>query len=78
MAYPASLSAGVEQIAAREGSVTDEELARFVDMPADEIARARASGEGLENPIIALARIIAATRVQRGSRASSTTATSRT
>ncbi len=64
LAYPASLSAGVEQIAAREGRVTDSELARFVDMPLDEIARARASGQGLENPVIALARTIAATRTQ--------------
>jgi len=64
LAYPASLSAGVEQIAAREGRVTDAELARFVDMPLDEIARARASGQGLENPVIALARTIAATRTQ--------------
>ena len=64
LAYPASLSAGVEQIAAREGQVTDAELARFVDMPLEEIARARASGQGLENPVIALARTIAATRAQ--------------
>ena len=64
VAYPASLSAGVEQIAAREGQVTDTELARFVGLSAEEIARSRASGEGLENPIIALARTIAATRVQ--------------
>jgi tetratricopeptide (TPR) repeat protein len=64
LAYPASLSAGVEQIAAREGEVRDEELARFVDVPPAEIARARASGEGLQNPIIALARTIAATRVE--------------
>ena len=64
VAYPASLSAGVEQIEAREGQVTDAELARFVDLPLEEIARARASGEGLKNPIIALARTIAATRVQ--------------
>ncbi len=64
LAYPASLSAGVEQIAAREGTVRDEELARFVNLPPDEIARARSSGEGLQNPVIALARTIAATRVE--------------
>ena len=64
VAYPASLSAGVEQIAGREGQVTNAELARYVDLPVEEIARARASGQGLENPIIALARTIAATRVQ--------------
>jgi predicted AlkP superfamily phosphohydrolase/phosphomutase len=64
VAYPASLAAGVEQIAAREGEVRDAELARFVDLPADEIADARASGQGLKNPVIALARTIAATRVE--------------
>jgi predicted AlkP superfamily phosphohydrolase/phosphomutase/Flp pilus assembly protein TadD len=64
VAFPASLSPGVEQISAREGTVSDAELARFVDLPVDEIARARASGEGLQNAIIALARTIAATRVE--------------
>lgn len=65
VAYPASLSAGVEQIVAREAVVADSELARFVDAPLDEIARARASGAGLENPIVALARIVGATRTQQ-------------
>ncbi len=64
VAFPASLGAGVEQIATREGRVTDAELARFVDLPLDEIADARASGKGLESPVIALARTIAATRTQ--------------
>ena len=63
VAFPASLAAGVEQIAAREGAVTDEELTRFVDMPAGEIAAERAGGQ-LSNPLVALARTIAATRVQ--------------
>src|SRR5206468_4589692 len=49
---------------AREGRVDDEEIARFVDVPAAEVARARSSGEGPRNPIVALARSIAATRVQ--------------
>ena len=64
VAFPASLAPGVEQITAREGTVSDAELARYVDVPIDEIARARASNEGLQNPIIALARTIAATRVE--------------
>ena len=63
VAFPASLSAGVGQIAAREGVVSDEELTRFVAMPAGEIAAERAGGQ-LSNPIVALARTIAATRVQ--------------
>jgi predicted AlkP superfamily phosphohydrolase/phosphomutase len=64
LAYPASLSAGVEQIVAREGDVSDQELVRYVDASAEDIARARASGEGLKNPIIALARTIGATRIE--------------
>jgi tetratricopeptide (TPR) repeat protein len=63
VAYPASLSAGVEQIKAREGTVTDEELTRFIAMPAAEIARERSGGQ-LSNRIVALARTIAATRAQ--------------
>ena len=63
VAYPASLASGVEQIAAREGAVSDEELSRFVAMPAAEIAAERAGGQ-LSNPLVALARTIAATRVQ--------------
>ncbi len=63
VAYPASLAPGVDQIVAREGAVSNEELARFLDVPLDEIARAR--GAGLGNPIDALARIIGATRIQQ-------------
>jgi predicted AlkP superfamily phosphohydrolase/phosphomutase len=69
VAFPAALSAGVEQIAAREERVSDAELAQFVDVPLPEIATARASGKGLTDPLIALARIIGATRtVQRVAR----------
>ncbi len=64
LAFPASLSPGIEQITAREGTVSDEELTRFVDMPVSEIAAARASGNGLREPVIALARTIGATRVE--------------
>jgi len=63
LAYPASLAPGIEQITAREGTVTDEELTRFADVPLSEIAAARASGNGLREPLIALARTIGATRV---------------
>jgi tetratricopeptide (TPR) repeat protein len=62
--YPASLSAGVEQIIAREASVDDAELARFVAMPLTEIASHRAEAKGLQDPIAALARTIGATRVE--------------
>jgi Flp pilus assembly protein TadD len=64
VAYPASLSAGVEQIIAREAPVGDAELARFVVMPLAEIASHRARAKGLQDPIVALARTIGATRVE--------------
>jgi Flp pilus assembly protein TadD len=62
-AFPASLQSGVEQFITRDGAVSDGELARFVDVPFAEIASARASGAGMENPIVALSRILGATRV---------------
>jgi len=63
VAFPESLAPGVEQIVARDGAVSDADVARFVDVPAADIAAARASGQGMENPVVALARILAATRV---------------
>jgi predicted AlkP superfamily phosphohydrolase/phosphomutase/tetratricopeptide (TPR) repeat protein len=64
-AFPVSLSAGIEQIAARDGRVSDADLTAFVDMTVDQIARERSSGAGLDNRIVALARIVGATRVQQ-------------
>ena len=61
-AYPPSLEPGLAQVSTREGAIPDAELARFVDVPPAEIAAARSSGAGLENPIIALSRILASTR----------------
>jgi predicted AlkP superfamily phosphohydrolase/phosphomutase len=63
VAYPASLAAGVEQVIVRDGVVSDSEVAKFVNVPAAEIASARASGAGMENPIVALSRIVSATRI---------------
>ncbi|MDQ6893285.1 MAG: alkaline phosphatase family protein [Acidobacteriota bacterium] len=69
VAFPASLESGVGQAVARESRVTPAELARFVDVPPAEIEQALASGKGMESPIIALSRILAATRVyQRAAR----------
>ena len=62
LAYPASLADGVQRSIARAAHVSDEELRRYLDVPADEIARARQSGQGLENPIVGLERTIGATR----------------
>ena len=65
VAYPVSLTAGVEQIIARDGRVTDADLAAYVAAPVPEIAEARANAKGLENPYVALASIVGATRVQQ-------------
>jgi predicted AlkP superfamily phosphohydrolase/phosphomutase len=62
VAYPPSLAAGVDQIVAREGQVSNAELSRFMDLPAEDIARSR--GAGLMNPVDAMARTLGATRVQ--------------
>ncbi|HTO86659.1 MAG TPA: alkaline phosphatase family protein [Thermoanaerobaculia bacterium] len=62
-AYPPSLETGIAQVVARDGQVTPEELAAYVDLPTGEIARMLASGEGLQNPVVALSRIVASTRV---------------
>ncbi|MEP6801397.1 MAG: alkaline phosphatase family protein [Acidobacteriota bacterium] len=69
VAYPPALEAGVAQTVTREGRPRPEELGHFVDVPAAEIAQALASSQGMENPIVALSRILAATRVaQRAAR----------
>ena len=63
VAYPSALESGVGQAVAREGRVSPEELAKFVDVPASEISSALSSGAGMENRVVALARILGATRV---------------
>ena len=63
VAFPASLAPGVEQIVTRDGEVSDSEIARFIDLPPADIAAARASGAGMENAVVALSKILAATRV---------------
>ena len=68
-AYPTALQAGLGQVIARDGKISDADLAPFLDLPASEILAARASGGGLENPIVALTRILSATHVsQRAAR----------
>lgn len=64
-AFPASLEAGVAQVAGRDGRVSDADLGHFLDMPESAIAAARARGAGMEDPVVALARILAATRVSQ-------------
>ena len=62
-AFPRSLEQGLEQVAAREGRVESEDLAPYLDMPPAEIERELSSGAGMENPVVALSRVLAATRV---------------
>jgi predicted AlkP superfamily phosphohydrolase/phosphomutase/Flp pilus assembly protein TadD len=63
VAYPSSLQAGVAQVVARDGRVTAEDLTPYLDLPPGEAAQSLASGAGIEDPVVALARILAATRV---------------
>src|SRR5262249_52922254 len=66
LAYPPSLAQGAGRVINEEAQVSDADLAPFVKMSVGEIAASRAKGGGLENPVEALAKILAATRtVQR-------------
>jgi predicted AlkP superfamily phosphohydrolase/phosphomutase len=68
-AYPPALEAGVAQIVSRDGKIAPADLSRFADIAPAAIAAALGSGEGMENRIVALARILSATRVyQRAAR----------
>ncbi len=66
-AFPAALEAGVAQVVGRDGRVTPEDLAPFLDVPAPEIAKAllerESSGGRTRQPVAGLARVLAATRV---------------
>ena len=61
--YPTSLSAGVTQVSGRDGRVAASDLAAFLVMPPPEIAAAMGGGGGMKNPVVALSRILGATRV---------------
>ncbi len=61
--YPAALAAGVAQVSARDGRVTAADLVPFLGMPQSEIAAALGAGGGMESPVVALSRILRATRV---------------
>ncbi len=69
VAYPPGLEAGVSRTVEREGHPGSADLARFVEIPSAELTRNLESGQGMDNKIVALARIVAATRVyQRAGR----------
>lgn len=61
--FPPALESGVAQIVERDGHPTPADLARFVDLPPAEIARILERGQDADNRIVALSRIVAATRV---------------
>lgn len=63
VAYPPALDARVGSIRARDGAVSAEDLRPYFDAPPDEISRSLSSGRGREDPVVALARILAATRI---------------
>jgi len=63
--FPAGFENGVAQAIARDGVVSPDEIRRFVDLPAGEIAKALAENEAgrSRHPVAGLARVIGATRV---------------
>jgi len=66
IAYPVSLDPGVRRVIEAEGRIADSDLQPYFAMTEEAIAAERKRGGGLENPMIAMARILGATRtVQR-------------
>ena len=62
-AYPAALESAIGQVIARDGKVSADDLAPYFDAPSSDIETALSSGAGMENPIVALSRVLSATRV---------------
>ncbi len=65
VASPPTFDEAVARVVARDGKVAAEELTRYLDVPADEIRAHLAGTAGMEDPIVALARILGATRVNQ-------------
>ena len=63
--FPSSLAAGVEQVVSRDGPVSDQEITRFINAPEAEVHGVRAGETRLDNPFIALTRILGSTRVHQ-------------
>jgi len=63
VAYPAALEAGVSQVDARDGRVGAADLASLLGLSEPDIAAALESDAGMKNPIVALRRVLSATRV---------------
>jgi Flp pilus assembly protein TadD len=66
IAYPIALEPGVRRVIDAENRIADSDLEPYFAMAREAIAAERTKGGGLENPSIAMARILGATRtVQR-------------
>ncbi|MEO8430152.1 MAG: alkaline phosphatase family protein [Acidobacteriota bacterium] len=66
VAFPTALAEGVRAVMSAENRVPDADLAPYVSANGSEIAAERSRGGGLENRMVALAKILGATRtVQR-------------
>src|SRR5262249_48468705 len=66
LAFPEALEPRVHAIVEKESKVSDADLAPYLAMSPEEIAAKRAEGGDLENPVVALEKILGATRtVQR-------------
>ena len=66
MAFPEALEARARAIADQENKISDSDLAAYLAMTPAEISTKRAEGGDLDNPVIAMERILGATRtVQR-------------
>ena len=63
VAFPVNLAPVVGEVVRRDGRIAPPDLAPFLDVPQKEISEALASGQGMENPVVALARVVSSTRV---------------
>ena len=65
VASPPSLDGAIARVVARDGRIGAGELSSFLDVPPDEIRTNLAGSGGMENRIVALSRILGATRVNQ-------------
>ncbi|MGH9441982.1 MAG: alkaline phosphatase family protein, partial [Thermoanaerobaculia bacterium] len=63
VAYPPALDSRIASIAAKDGAVGPDDLRPYLEASRDEIARDLSSGRGMDDPVVALARIVSATRI---------------
>jgi Flp pilus assembly protein TadD len=63
VASPGALDATVAAIASRDGRIEPGDLSGYVGLPESEIAAGLASANGMKDPVFALGRVLASTRV---------------